>query len=351
MQIVRRCHFSVHFLRETPVCLAGMQATPTPVIEFHDVAYAVAGTQVLSGFNLQVQSGETGCCWASGSGKTTSLKLVNGLLFPTTGEVRVKGVSNADADLIRLRRSIGYVIQDVGLFPHFTIERNIGLVPKIEGWPPERIRARVQEFLQLVGLEPEIASPSRRCRVCARCRSGVGRHRVATRSSATHSSSPTQRYTPPARGRRARRIRTADHLLGRGRRRDLDHGHLDELAFAGAVAMLERGDDRERGVRADHRVDDSARDDRRAAVVARDPGHAGELLHRLREPGPVAPRTGEPERGQPQHHDVGPDRANRVVARPKSSSTRGVKFSATTSHSRDELPRQLAAPLLRRGRA
>jgi osmoprotectant transport system ATP-binding protein len=70
----------------------------------------------------------------------------------------VKGVSNGEGDLIRLRRSIGYVIQDVGLFPHFTIERNIGLVPKIEGWSQDRIRARVQELLQMVGLAPETAS-------------------------------------------------------------------------------------------------------------------------------------------------------------------------------------------------
>jgi osmoprotectant transport system ATP-binding protein len=133
--------------------------TETPEIEFLDVSYSVAGTQVLAGFNLQVQSGETVVLLGrSGSGKTTSLKLVNRLLAPSSGEIRVKGVSNAEADLVRLRRSIGYVIQDVGLFPHFTIERNIGLVPQIEGWPQERIRARVRELLQLVGLEPEIAS-------------------------------------------------------------------------------------------------------------------------------------------------------------------------------------------------
>jgi osmoprotectant transport system ATP-binding protein len=96
--------------------------------------------------------------WCCGSGKTTSLKLVNRLLTPTSGDIRVKGLLNKDADLIRLRRGIGYVIQDVGLFPHFTIERNIGLVPKIEGWPEERIRARVQQLLQTVGLEPGIAS-------------------------------------------------------------------------------------------------------------------------------------------------------------------------------------------------
>ncbi len=129
-----------------------------PVIEFRDVSYRVGGADILSGFNLQVHNGETLVLLGrSGSGKTTSLKLVNRLLSPTAGTVLVKGVSNAEGDVIRLRRGIGYVIQDVGLFPHFTVERNIGLVPKIEGWTAERIRARVQEMLQLVGLSTETA--------------------------------------------------------------------------------------------------------------------------------------------------------------------------------------------------
>jgi osmoprotectant transport system ATP-binding protein len=133
--------------------------TATPVIEFRDVSYHVAGTQVLSGFDLEIRSGETLVLLGrSGSGKTTSLKLVNRLLIPTSGQIRVKGVSNAEGDVIRLRRSIGYVIQDVGLFPHFTVERNIGVVPKIQGWPMDRIRARVQELLQTVGLSADIAS-------------------------------------------------------------------------------------------------------------------------------------------------------------------------------------------------
>lgn len=137
-----------------------MQVTvASPVIEFRDVSYRVAETQVLSGFSLQVQSGETLVLLGrSGSGKTTSLKLVNRLVSPSAGEIRVNGVPNTEGDLIHLRRGIGYVIQDVGLFPHFTVERNVGLVPKIEGWPAERIRTRVQELLQLVGLAPEIAS-------------------------------------------------------------------------------------------------------------------------------------------------------------------------------------------------
>lgn len=131
-------------------------ASATPVIEFRDISYRVSSTQVLSGFNLQVQSGETVVLLGrSGSGKTTSLKLVNRLLTPSSGEVSVNGVSNGEVDLIRLRRGIGYVIQDIGLFPHFSVERNIGLVPKIEGWPQDRIRARVGELLQMVGLAPE----------------------------------------------------------------------------------------------------------------------------------------------------------------------------------------------------
>jgi osmoprotectant transport system ATP-binding protein len=134
-------------------------AAANPAIEFRDVSYRVAGTQVLSGFNLQVQSGETLVLLGrSGSGKTTSLKLVNRLLSPTSGEILVKGVSNGEGDVIRLRRSIGYVIQDVGLFPHFTVEQNIGLVPKIEGWTADRVRARVQELLQKVGLAADTAS-------------------------------------------------------------------------------------------------------------------------------------------------------------------------------------------------
>lgn len=129
------------------------------VIEFRDVYYSVDGAQVLSRLNLQVLAGETLVLLGrSGSGKTTTLKLINGLLSPTAGEVRVKGKSNAEADIVQLRRNIGYVIQDIGLFPHFTVERNIGLVPKIAGWADERIRARVQELLRMVGLAPDLAS-------------------------------------------------------------------------------------------------------------------------------------------------------------------------------------------------
>jgi osmoprotectant transport system ATP-binding protein len=138
-----------------------MQANPTPnpVIEFRDVSYVLPnGDTLLSGLNLRVERGETLVLLGrSGSGKTTSLKLINRLLTPASGEVLVNGKSTAEGDVIRLRRSIGYVIQDVGLFPHYTVERNIGIAPKLEGWNASRIRERVEELVQLVGLEATLA--------------------------------------------------------------------------------------------------------------------------------------------------------------------------------------------------
>jgi osmoprotectant transport system ATP-binding protein len=126
------------------------------VIECRGAGYRLNGGQgLVDGLNLQVERGETLVLLGrSGSGKTTTLKLINRLLEPTEGEVLVDGRSTTAWDPIRLRRGIGYVIQEVGLFPHFTVERNVGLVPSLEGWPAERIRARTEELLRLVGLEP-----------------------------------------------------------------------------------------------------------------------------------------------------------------------------------------------------
>lgn len=128
-------------------------------IEFRHVAYNLNGSrELLHDLNLAVVQGETLVLLGrSGSGKTTTLKLINRLLTPTAGEILVQGRSLQTWDVIQLRRRIGYVIQEVGLFPHFTVEKNIALVPRIEGWPEERIRQRVPELLRLVGLEPAIA--------------------------------------------------------------------------------------------------------------------------------------------------------------------------------------------------
>lgn len=130
---------------------------PGFMIECRAVSYRLnGGRALLADLNLQVRLGETLVLLGrSGSGKTTTLKLINRLLEPTQGEVLVEGRATTAWDPIRLRRRIGYVIQEVGLFPHFTVERNVGLVPALEGWPPERIRARTQELLRLVDLDPE----------------------------------------------------------------------------------------------------------------------------------------------------------------------------------------------------
>lgn len=149
---------------KTPVCWADMQAETNdfPVIEFRDVSYeSPTGQKVLAGLNLEVRRGETLVLLGrSGSGKTTTLKLVNRLLVPARGEVYVEGkaIAKKQGDIVRLRRGIGYVIQEVGLFPHYTIERNIGLVPRMEGRPEEKIRQRISELLQMVGLDAQLAA-------------------------------------------------------------------------------------------------------------------------------------------------------------------------------------------------
>ena len=124
-------------------------------LEFRDVCYRIGGTLVLDNLNLRIVEGCTLVLLGrSGSGKTTALKMLNGLLFPSGGQVLVDDRATTDWDLIQLRRSIGYVIQEVGLFPHFTIGENVALVPRLKGWPPDRIAARVSELLDQVGLEP-----------------------------------------------------------------------------------------------------------------------------------------------------------------------------------------------------
>jgi len=126
-------------------------------IEFRGVGFALPnGRALLADLNLEVRQGETLVLLGrSGSGKTTTMKLINRLLDPTSGEVRVEGKPTVKWDPIRLRRRVGYVIQEIGLFPHLTIEQNIGVVPRLEGWEPEKIRTRARELLVMVGLDPD----------------------------------------------------------------------------------------------------------------------------------------------------------------------------------------------------
>jgi osmoprotectant transport system ATP-binding protein len=126
-------------------------------IEFIDVSFRLPdGKTLLADLNLQVPEGETLVLLGrSGSGKTTTMKLINRLIDPTDGDVRVQGKSTVEWDPIKLRRRIGYVIQEVGLFPHLTVEENIGVVPRLEGWESAKIHLRAREMLKLIGLEPD----------------------------------------------------------------------------------------------------------------------------------------------------------------------------------------------------
>ena len=130
---------------------------PHPAVEFRRASYRTPqGRTILDALDLAVVPGETLVVLGrSGSGKTTALRLVNRLLEPSEGEVRVEGRSTLAWDPIRLRRRTGYVIQDVGLLPHYTVEDNVALVPRLEGWAEARVRARVRDLLLLVGLDPE----------------------------------------------------------------------------------------------------------------------------------------------------------------------------------------------------
>jgi osmoprotectant transport system ATP-binding protein len=129
------------------------------LIEFRGVSWRANGAataEIIVDVSLEVPRGSTLVLLGrSGSGKTTLLKLINGMRWPSKGEVLVEGRATREWDAIRLRRGIGYVIQEAGLFPHFTVAENVGLVPGLESWPRERIAARVKEMLELVGLAPE----------------------------------------------------------------------------------------------------------------------------------------------------------------------------------------------------
>ncbi|MDX6614583.1 MAG: osmoprotectant transport system ATP-binding protein [Blastocatellia bacterium] len=136
--------------------------TDTPsnniLVELREVSYQVASLEapIIDRLNLTVDRGETLVLLGeSGCGKTTTLKLVNRLLTPTSGQVLVEGKSIQDWDPIRLRRRAGYVIQEAGLFPHFTVARNVALVPSLENWDEDRVRDRVKELLSLVGLDAD----------------------------------------------------------------------------------------------------------------------------------------------------------------------------------------------------
>lgn len=133
-----------------------MQPNHRTVVQFRDVTFRRNHRPLVSHLNFSIIQGEALVLLGrSGSGKTTTMKLINGLFIPTQGQVLFNGIPTTEWDEIKLRRNIGYVIQETGLFRHFTVERNVGLVPTLLGWQSKQIKIRVYELLQMVGLDPQ----------------------------------------------------------------------------------------------------------------------------------------------------------------------------------------------------
>lgn len=131
--------------------------TDTPVIHFEEVTKRYGEVTALDSFSLDVRQGETTVLLGlSGSGKTTALKLVTGTVTPSEGRVEVRGKDVANWPVIALRRSVGYVIQEIGLFPHWTVARNVALLPRASGWDRGKTRVRVQKLLEEVQLPYDV---------------------------------------------------------------------------------------------------------------------------------------------------------------------------------------------------
>jgi osmoprotectant transport system ATP-binding protein len=133
------------------------KATSGASIELENLTkrYPGAPQPAVDSVNMEIKAGEIVIfVGPSGCGKSTTLKMINRLIEPTGGRIRINGEDVTDMDPVKLRRNVGYAIQASGLFPHMTVAQNIALVPKMIGWPKARIRARVEEMLDLVGLDP-----------------------------------------------------------------------------------------------------------------------------------------------------------------------------------------------------
>ncbi|WP_043254855.1 betaine/proline/choline family ABC transporter ATP-binding protein [Streptomyces sp. Tu6071] len=136
---------------------SGAGATSGATIELENLTKIYAGTTVpaVENVSLEIKAGETVVfVGPSGGGKTTLLKMINRLIEPSSGRIRIGGEDVTDMDPVKLRRKIGYAIQSSGLFPHLTVAQNIALVPKMIGWSKSRVKERVEEMLDLVGLDP-----------------------------------------------------------------------------------------------------------------------------------------------------------------------------------------------------
>jgi osmoprotectant transport system ATP-binding protein len=214
-------------------------------IEFRDVTYHIRdipARAIVSNVSLTVSRGETLVLLGrSGSGKTTLLRLINRMLLPSNGHVFVESRPTTDWNPIRLRRGIGYVIQEAGLFPHFTVAENVGLVPGLERWDAPRIAARVEEMLQLVGLDPSEFS-SRRPRELSggqRQRVGVARA-LAANPPILLMDEPFGALDPVTRSELQREFSALTHRLAKTIV-FVTHDLREALLLASRIVLLEAG--------------------------------------------------------------------------------------------------------------
>lgn len=127
------------------------------MIELINVTKEYNGIKAVDNISLKIHDKEfVVIIGTSGCGKTTTLKMINKLIKPTSGKIYINGKDTSEIEPIKLRRSIGYVIQEIGLMPHMTVEKNIGLVPQLKGWPLKRRKKRAKELLEFMNLDPDI---------------------------------------------------------------------------------------------------------------------------------------------------------------------------------------------------
>ena len=225
------------------VASSGSPSPADPMVAFDHVGFRYEdGRPVLDHFTLAIQPGEiVALVGRSGAGKSTILKLVNRLLLPMSGEIRVEGRTTRDWDGIRLRRRIGYVLQDVGLFPHMSIGANVGLLPRLERWPDERARARTRALLDLVGLPEGVYGPRRPHELSGGQRQRVGVARaLAIDPPILLMDEPFGALDPVTRAELHREFRRIQHALGTTVML-VTHDMAEAMALATRIGVLDEG--------------------------------------------------------------------------------------------------------------